>query len=284
MRLPVYRSVQSIVDLASRRPFEHKWEWLKGKRVALVIGRQERECASWRDVFRKAAAGQVPEVCGVAALLDHHLFQQVDLEAMVLDSMPGNGLKNLMSILEGYPDGAMPRKLLVAAGVWLPQMTGSLKNHLEPAKRPRQFALNEDAVRQVHFVLREQLGSIGFDGELEFVGLTYKSPELHFRQVMTNHHLFRSDKGFNVFGHDNGIHQGDCSISNLVHDIVYPDDQFDGGDAWVDGWRTNLVVLKHVLNEGVHHCVNDDGVSCDPSELQHPFVPPLKDSEAYHDG
>lgn len=284
MRLPVYGSVKSIVDVASRRPFAHKWEWLKGKQAVLVIGRQERECASWRDVFRKAASGQVPEVFNVAALLDHHLFQQADLEAMVLNSKPGIGLQNLMSILEGYPEGAMPRKLLVAAGVWLAQMPRSLKNHLEPAKRPGQFALNEDAVREVHFVLREQLGNIGFDGELEFVGLTYKSPEMHFREVMTNHHLFHSDRGFNVFGHDSGIFQNDCSMANLVHDIVYPDDQFDGGDAIVDGWRKNLVVLKRLLNEGVHHCVNDDGVSCHPSELQHPFILPLEDSDVYHDG
>ena len=54
-------------------------------------------------------------------------------------------------------------------------------------------------------------------------------------------------------------------------------------DEVVKIWRTNLSILRNVLIEDGHHCVDADGLSCASEDLCHPFILPIEEPESYHD-
>ena len=284
--LPAYSSLVELSKVSRRRPFEERW---KHSKKSILLGRKKDECSSWREVLDGPASRLKPSCFNAAMLLDMHLFNDRSL-VHLLNGGTCSGLKNLQDLLRGLGDAFCPQKLILCFGVMAhlnPKRFERVKNFKKlrgaffEKSRDRHvpFCLNQKGMCKMHEVLKMELLNAGYTGELELVGMRQKGPELYFREFMTNHHLLSSDKGFDVF-HKSRIDQGDLSMKCLLHDLEWEDDELDS--ELVVQWRVNLEVMRDVLRKRPH-CVGVNGEVCDPSDLGHPFVLPLRRAECFHD-
>ena len=278
--LPVFDSVAELMS-RSRKSSQFHEKWEKMNKASIVMGRNDALCTSWGDMLRNVADRKIPQLFNAAAVLDHHLFGLDDFTDMLFQEKPGPGLQNLLSIIQALNEGFKPQRLLVCVGVSFHREENRLRKFLEPSPdRYRGYSLTEEGMRELHVVMQRCLYEVGYKGDLELVGLTHKSSALHFREVMTNHHILKADKGFNAFG-KKWLDQNECWLTCVLHDLMWEDDELD--DEVVKIWRTNLSILRNVLIEDGHHCVDADGLSCASEDLCHPFILPIEEPESYHD-